>query len=111
MIRQIVRWPSRLLQVASQPVGRFDERLIQLASDMHATMTLLGGIGISAVQVGVPINMIVIGTGVLKDELWALVNPRIIKEAGTQTSREGCLSFPRSEWNRPIKRALRIVVE
>ncbi len=111
MSLKLIKHPHPWLRVPSQPVGRFDDVLSELARQMHELMQDSCGIGLAAVQFGVPIRMIVVGEGVLKDEIWALVNPVVVKSAGEQTSREGCLSISRSEWNKPIKRALRVVVE
>jgi peptide deformylase len=53
-----------------------------------------GGIGIAAPQVGWDRRLcIVSGTGDPGDEI-VLVNPRIVREEGSATMEEGCLSFP-----------------
>ena len=67
-----------------------------IEADMLANMMLdrmqeLGGIGLSANQVGLNIKMFVMG---FEDIKMAIFNPEILEQDGEEVQDEGCLSFP-----------------
>lgn len=62
-----------------------------LANMMHDRMQELGGIGLSANQVGLNIKMFVMG---FEDIKMAIFNPEILEQEGETVQDEGCLSFP-----------------
>ncbi len=53
-VRPIITLPDPLLRKASAPVERVDEDIRKLAGDMLETMYVAPGVGLAAVQVGVP---------------------------------------------------------
>jgi peptide deformylase len=55
---EIITLPDPLLRKVSQPVERVDADLIQLADGMLETMYAAPGVGLAAVQVGVPRRLI-----------------------------------------------------
>jgi len=59
-IRAIIEVPDQRLRQASAPVTRFDADLRELVSDMFETMYAAPGIGLAAIQVGVPLRVLVI---------------------------------------------------
>lgn len=59
-IREIIEVPDARLKVVSQPVTKFDEELRTLVADMFETMYAAPGIGLAAIQVGVPLRVLVI---------------------------------------------------
>jgi len=65
-IREIVKLPDPILKKISQPVERVDDELRVLVDDMLATMYDAPGIGLAAVQIGVPRRLLVVDTA--KDE-------------------------------------------
>jgi peptide deformylase len=93
-VRRIVTLsgPDRaLLRSRSRPVAVIDEAMRKVLVDMLATMRSARGVGLAAVQIGVPVRALVAdpGTGPL-----ALINPRLLRRRGTQFGAEGCLSIP-----------------
>ncbi len=93
----IVTAPDPRLKVRSEPVETVDAALRRFMDDMLETMYDAPGIGLSAVQVGVPRRVIVIdvaGEGEPPQPL-RMVNPEI-RRRGDQlvTYEEGCLSLP-----------------
>ena len=58
---------------------------------MAETMYEANGVGLAAPQVGILRRVVVIDVG---DGIIELVNPRILRTAGSETTSEGCLSFP-----------------
>lgn len=59
-IREIIEVPDPQLKVVSEPVTRFDDELKTLVADMFETMYEAPGIGLAAIQVGVPLRVLVI---------------------------------------------------
>ncbi len=93
-IRTIREEGDEILKKVSRPVEEINEKILNLIDDMIETMHKFNGVGLAAVQVGVLKRVVVIHTDYEKEEPIILINPEIIKEKGTQTVEEGCLSFP-----------------
>ena len=88
-----------VLKQVSQPVEGVDDDLRALMDDMVETMYAEHGIGLAAIQVGVPKRVIVMdlksGEEDAPSEVRYLVNPEITwKSEETQVCEEGCLSVP-----------------
>lgn len=90
-IREIRKKGDEILYKKCKEVTSFDNKLAILLDDMYETMQKNNGVGLAAPQVGILKRVVVIDVG---DERIELVNPVIIKESGTQTGSEGCLSVP-----------------
>jgi len=96
-ILPIITAPDPLLRQVSQPVDSIDDDTRRLMDDMLDTMYAAPGVGLSAIQVGVPKRIVVID--VAKDPEpptpLKLVNPEITWQSETaMPHQEGCLSFP-----------------
>lgn len=59
-IREILEVPDPRLKVVSDPVTKFDDELRVLVANMFETMYEAPGIGLAAIQVGVPLRVLVI---------------------------------------------------
>ena len=59
-ILEIIEAPDPRLKTISEPVTEFDDGLKQLVEDMFETMYAANGIGLAAIQVGVPKRLLVI---------------------------------------------------
>jgi len=88
---------------AVKEVGPVERMLI---AAMFETMVASRGVGLAAPQVGINEQIFVVDTG---KEVFAVINPRIIKTAGSEVMEEGCLSIPRVLVD--IKRAKTVWVE
>ena len=53
-IREIITVPNPLLKTISEPVTIIDDEILLLIEDMLETMYAAPGIGLAAIQVGVP---------------------------------------------------------
>ena len=93
MARRIVRiTPDPVLYKTCKEVTEVTPRILELIEDMVETMDAENGVGLAAPQVGVLKRIVVIDcTG---EDLYVLINPRIIETSGEQTGQEGCLSVP-----------------
>ena len=89
--RKIVEIGDEKLRKHAKKVEKFDLRLRILLKDMADTMYKADGVGLAAPQVGILRRVVVIDVG---DGIIELVNPRILRTAGSETTSEGCLSFP-----------------
>ena len=96
-IKKILVEPNKLLRKVSQPVKEVTKEIQRLMDDMLETMYSANGIGLAAIQVGIPKNLIVIDllTKEKKKDPIFFVNPKIIKKSTRMTKyEEGCLSIP-----------------
>jgi peptide deformylase len=113
-LREILVVPNPLLKQKSVPVDAVDDDLRALMDDMLETMYDAPGIGLAAVQIGVPKRVIVMDIARSdEDEGKAprfFVNPEIVwASEETLPYEEGCLSVPEiyDEVERPAKVRLR----
>lgn len=108
-ILDILRYPDPRLHMIAKPVDRVDEAVQQLVVDMAETMYAAPGVGLAAVQVCMPLQIIVIDISETRNDLRTFINPKIRARAGEQEREEGCLSVP-GIYDK-VKRAERIVVD
>ena len=92
-LREIRLNGDEILRKKSREVEKVDERIKELLDDMLDTMHKYDGVGLAGPQVGILKRVIVVDLYDGKPAL-KLVNPKIVKEKGTQEVEEGCLSFP-----------------
>jgi peptide deformylase len=98
----IVCIPDSILRETSTPVETFDAELKTLIADMFETMYDAPGIGLAAVQVGVPKRLLVIDLQEEEDvdgkpvkDPRVFINPEILEESEQLVPyKEGCLSIP-----------------
>ncbi len=115
-IREILEVPDLRLKTVSTPVDRFDDDLRALVDDMFETMYDAPGIGLAAIQVGVPLRVLVIDLQPedeeaepvpcdhdghhhhhqpTKKEPRVFINPEILDPSPDfSIYQEGCLSVP-----------------
>jgi peptide deformylase len=96
-IKPLIILPDPLLRQVSKSIERVDSDLQRLADDMLDTMYDAPGIGLAAVQIGVPRRMLVIDVSREGEEKQPLVviNPEIVKSSDERSVyEEGCLSIP-----------------
>ena len=111
-VREILVVPDPILKQVSKPVETVDDDLRALMDDMLETMYAAPGIGLAAVQVGVPKRVIVMDLA-REGEPPApryFVNPEILwASEETAPYEEGCLSVPEifDEVERPSQVKLR----
>ncbi|GGC22283.1 peptide deformylase [Novosphingobium marinum] len=126
-IRTIIEAPDPRLKQVSKPVETFDDELKTLVEDMFETMYDAPGIGLAAIQVGVPLRVLVIDLQPededaepevcnhgghehthqpTRREPRVFVNPEILDPSDeTRLYNEGCLSVPEiyAEVERPAR--------
>ena len=101
-IRPIVEVPDPRLREISKPVDKVDDEVRALVSDMFETMYDAPGIGLAAIQVGVPKRILVIDLQEPEEEEGepvkdprVFINPEIVETSDEEVPyTEGCLSVP-----------------
>ena len=96
-VKNILTEPNKLLRQISKPVDKVGKEEQQLMDDMLETMYAANGIGLAAIQIGIPKRIIVmdISKDENKKEPRYFVNPIIQnKDKIKSIYEEGCLSVP-----------------
>jgi peptide deformylase len=96
-VRLILTEPNKILRQVSQPVKNVGKEERKIMDDMLETMYAAPGIGLAAIQIGIPKRIIVmdVSNDKNKKEPRYFVNP-IIKNVNSEKAKyeEGCLSVP-----------------
>jgi len=111
-IKPLIILPDPLLREKSKPVEQVDAEIVRLADDMLETMYDAPGIGLAAIQIGVPRRMLVIDISREDEERKPVVfiNPEILKVSDdVSTYEEGCLSIP--DYYAEVERPAALTVE
>ncbi|MDD3775558.1 MAG: peptide deformylase [Sulfurovaceae bacterium] len=103
MIREIVIYPDKRLKLVSEEVVQFDKSLHDLLDDMYDTMVAKNGVGLAAIQIGVPKRVLIINAPIKDEEIGRdqpkentleIINPVFEEKHGSTVFQEGCLSVP-----------------
>ena len=111
-VRPVLIAPDPRLKAASEPVSRVDDEIRKLVDDMLDTMYTEDGIGLAAIQIGVPKRLLVMDLAQKEGrrEPQVFIDPRILWASDeTVTVQEGCLSVP-DIWE-DVERPARITAE
>ncbi|MGC2712756.1 MAG: peptide deformylase [Pseudolabrys sp.] len=96
-VRDILILPDKRLRLKSEAVKAVDKPLRALVNDMFETMYAAPGIGLAAVQIGVPRRVVTVDLA-KKDEPkqpQVFINPEVVWASDEKaTYEEGCLSIP-----------------
>lgn len=99
--------PDSVLRQKAKRVRSIDASIERLIDDMLETMPAIAGVGLAAPQVGVSLQVAVIG--IPEEEEIVLINPQIVKRSGERLVEEGCLSIP--GYRGEIKRSVSVTVK
>jgi peptide deformylase len=111
MARRIIILPDKRLRLVSEPAKADDPELRRLVDDMFETMYDAPGIGLAAIQVGVPKRVIVMDLAKKDDpkEPMVFINPEVLWRSDEKaTYEEGCLSIP--EYYEEVERPAQVRV-
>ena len=108
----IITAPDKRLKIKSVRVERVDDALRKLMDDMLETMYAAPGIGLAAVQIGVPKRIIVLDLARDDEDSkpYFMANPEVVWISDeTGPYEEGCLSLPEyyAEVIRPVAARIR----
>ena len=107
-VRDIIILPDKRLRLVSEPIKAIDREVKTLVTDMFETMYDAPGIGLAAIQVGVPRRVVTMDLSKKEEaqEPRVFINPEILWRSDDKAKyEEGCLSIPEfyEEVERPIK--------
>ena len=103
MVQKIIIYPDKRLKIVSKEVEAFDESLHTLLDDMYETMVAKNGVGLAAVQIAVPLRVLIINVPIEaeeqendqpKENTLEMINPIMTDKNGSTLYQEGCLSVP-----------------
>ena len=83
-----------MLRKKSTPLANIDGQTQSLVENMFSMMRQHDGIGLAAVQVGVPQRVFVMDVSESQDNPLCFINPEIVEQSGEIEWEEGCLSIP-----------------
>lgn len=110
--RDILIIPDPKLRLKSEPIKAIDKELRALVDDMFETMYEAPGIGLAAIQIGVPRRVVTMDLA-KKDDAKApqvFINPEVIwKSDEKSVYEEGCLSIP--EYYEEVERPTSVKVK
>ena len=114
MVREVLIYPDKRLREVSKNIEAFDEKLHSLLEDMYDTMMKRNGVGLASIQIGIPLNVLIINPldedgNQNREDLLEVINPKITSSEGETVFNEGCLSIP--DFYEDIKRAKKVEVE
>ena len=108
-IKPLVILPDSKLRLISEPIKEVTNEIRRLADDMLETMYDAPGVGLAAIQIGVPVRMVTMDVSKSEDEHQPLVliNPEIVwASEEKRVYEEGCLSIP--EYYEEVERPDRV---
>lgn len=110
-LRDIIKLPDPRLRLVSAPVKSVDDDLRRLIADMFETMYEAPGIGLAAIQIGVPQRVVTLDLA-KKDEPkdpQVFINPEVLWRSDDMAKHEeGCLSIP--EYYEEVERPAQVKV-
>jgi len=98
-VLRIIEYPDPFLRQKCKPIEKWDDALFKLIHDMADTLSMVPGLGLAAIQVGVPLSLFIYDESLgmerpKKDAYSVLINPEIVYQEGEIKEEEGCLSIP-----------------
>ncbi|HVY58393.1 MAG TPA: peptide deformylase [Xanthobacteraceae bacterium] len=108
-LRDIVQLPDKRLRAVSEPVSQITDETRKLVADMFDTMYDAPGIGLAAIQIGVPKRIVTMDLAKKDDpkDPKVFINPEIVWSSDERsTYEEGCLSIP--EIHEDVERPTRV---
>jgi len=96
-VREIITLPDKRLRAVSEPVRKIDDAVRSIVEDMFETMYEAPGIGLAAIQIGVPRRIVTMDLAKKDDPKnpQVFINPEVLWSSDERaTYEEGCLSIP-----------------
>ena len=117
MVKDVVVYPDKRLKMVSSEVTNFNEELHALLEDMYDTMVNKKGLGLAAIQIGVPQRVLIVNLPeddtddvvIKKEDTLEIINPLFTSMQGSCKNQEGCLSVP--GFYEDVERSSHIVME
>jgi peptide deformylase len=111
-LREILILPDKRLRLVCEPVKTIDREIKTLVADMFETMYEAPGIGLAAIQIGVPRRVVTMDLAKKEEEKEprVFINPEVLWTSEEKaTYEEGCLSIP--EFYEDVERPAQVRVK
>ena len=109
MVREIVTYPDKRINITSPDVRTFDAALASVIEDLKDTMEAHHVDAMAAIQIAIPMAVVVIKRE--DGSYLELVNPRIIRKQGSTISTEKTLYFPDTEHTVPRYEKITVIYQ
>ncbi len=109
MVKELILYPDERINIASADVRHFNDELFTLIDDMKDTIELHSAKGLAAIQIAVPLSVVVVKD--LDGNWQEFINPRVIKVKGKVTSKETSLYLPNIEEEIPRHETIGIIYQ
>jgi len=76
--RPFVRWPDKLLRTPAHPVEAITDDIRSLWDEMVEAMDAMPGVGLAAVQLGVPLRLAVVDASDKRGQSIRMANPEVL---------------------------------
>jgi peptide deformylase len=111
-VREIIILPDKRLRLVSEPVKQIDAGIKKLVDELFETMYDAPGIGLAAIQIGIPKRVITMDLSKKEDnhQPQVFINPEIVWQSEeTAKYEEGCLSIP--DYYEEVERPTEVTVK
>ncbi len=88
MSRPFIPYPHPLLRRAAAPVGGITDEICALWDEMIAAMEAMPGLGLAAVQIGVPLALAVVDASQARGQAVRMANPKVLHASAQLRSHE-----------------------
>ncbi|KQI69278.1 peptide deformylase [Loktanella sp. 3ANDIMAR09] len=78
MTRTVVRWPHKALRTPAADVPDITDDIRSIWDDMIAVMEAMPGVGLAAVQLGIPLRLAVVDASTARGQAVRMANPEIL---------------------------------
>ena len=76
--RPFVIWPDKRLRMAAAPVGEITDEVAAIWDEMIEAMEAMPGVGLAAVQLGIPLALAVVDASQQRGEAVRMANPEVL---------------------------------
>lgn len=91
---RIRHYPAPVLARAAEPIENIDDNIRQLVEKMTDIMLKHKGVGLAALQAGVPLRLFIISLDSSREAVKVYINPTVTPTGEPGSIEEGCLSVP-----------------
>ena len=78
MTRAVVQWPNPVLRRPAADVAQITDDIRAIWDDMIAVMEAMPGVGLAAVQIGVPLRLAVVDASTARGQVVRMANPEVL---------------------------------
>ena len=78
MTRAVVQWPNPVLRRPAADVAQITDEVRAIWDDMIAVMEAMPGVGLAAVQIGVPLRLAVVDASTARGQVVRMANPEVL---------------------------------